>query len=239
MTTYKVKSNKGKFILIHNNFDYHFRLKSRDGRKIYWRCSLREICNATCVTGSNLEGEIIVFKTGIHNHQSRRSEIVVRSTLANIRQRALDSPNQPPSAIVQEAISTVNSEEALTIMPERQALLRTVNRKQNETRPPLPQTINELEILHPYNVTLTGQQFIIYDSGRNNPNRCIIFATEEALRLLSLSPVMLGDGTFKTVLQFFSNFIPYMAGSLTTYILWCIACANGKRRRPIQIYSDK
>ena len=132
MATYTIVSNKGKQILIHDNQEYHYRLKSRDGRKIYWRCSQRDICNATCITGSNLEGNIQVFKVGTHlTHHNRRAQIQVRETMNNIKRKANENPNQPPSAIVQEQIHGVTNEESVVLLPERQSLLRTVNRLQN------------------------------------------------------------------------------------------------------------
>ena len=98
MATFTVSTSKGKKVLVHNNFDFHLRLKSKDGRKLYWRCSQRDICNATCITGPFEQEPIHVFKVGNHTHEQRRAEVQVRRTVANIRERALQSPE--PSSII-------------------------------------------------------------------------------------------------------------------------------------------
>ena len=73
-------------------------------------------------------------------------------------------------------------------MPERKALLRDINPEQNRARPPLPRNLEDLEVIEPYNLTLTGLEFLKYDSGHDNPNPLFIFITNESLRLERNAP---------------------------------------------------
>ena len=110
MNTYTILSAKKKRILVHNDFDYHLRLKSRRGDKIYWRCTLRDTCNATCITNADFE---VLKVGGTHTHVKRRGDIRVRKVVAAIKQHASNSPNEAPTIILQEEVNQVNDEETL------------------------------------------------------------------------------------------------------------------------------
>jgi len=76
---------------------------------------------------------------------------------------------------------------------------RDVNRWQNEERPPLPINLGDINIEAPYDQTEGGEPFLLYDSGREDNNRLLIFTTIWALRILALCDMFFSDGTFKTV----------------------------------------
>ena len=52
--------------------------------------------------------------------------------------------------------------------------------------------------------------FLLDDSGPGDPSRMIIFATGEALEILSSSDHWFGDGTFEVSPFIFSSYIQYM-----------------------------
>lgn len=209
MSTFTITSNKGKNILIHHGFDYHQRRVSKNKEKVYWRCSLRQTCNATCVSNNvnvHPDQPVTVLKVGKkHTHFARHVEIEVRQVNDDIRTRAKENPNLPPNSIVQEALANITDKEVIVHLPERQGLLRNVNRHQNVHHPPLPQIMIQAEIVEPYNKTTNGRDFLQYDSGLNDPDRILIFSTNQDLRNLSNSPILLADGTFKTVPTLFQQ----------------------------------
>lgn len=197
--TYTITSHKHKQILVHENHSYHYHSKSKNHRKIYWRCTKREICNARCITNANLEEGVHVEKSGRHEHEGTRAEIEVRRTVASIKRRAEQHPNEPPTTIIREEVQNIHNEEVQVLLPERQTLLRMVNRNQNTNRPVIPRSLEECIILPPFDTTLQGEKFLQFDSGAGDPNRLLIFTTNAALLLLSTSEIFLADGTFKTV----------------------------------------
>lgn len=197
--TYIITSHKNKQLLIHANHCYHYHSKSKNQRKIYWRCAKRDICNARCITNANWEEGIRVEKAGRHEHEATRGEIIARQTVARIKRRAEEHPNEPPTSIIREEVRNIHNEEVQVLLPERQTLLRMVNRNQNKNRPLIPRTLAECVILPPFNETLQGQSFLQYDSGVGDENRLLIFTTREALTRLGVSEIFLADGTFKTV----------------------------------------
>lgn len=83
-------------------------------------------------------------------------------------------------------------------MPQRNDILRNINRIQNRNRPVNPNSIQNLIIQYPYTRTLTGDLFYQYDSD-SEEERFILFYTVKDLERLSQSRIMICDGTFKTV----------------------------------------
>jgi len=82
---------------------------------------------------------------------------------------------------------------------------RNVNRWQNDERPPIPANLQDISIDPPYDQTLGGEPFVLYDSGPGDPNRIVIFSSDWAVELLSHCDMFFSDGTFKTVPNLFAQ----------------------------------
>lgn len=88
-------------------------------------------------------------------------------------------------------------------MPQRADVIRNINRIQNRHRPNNVQSLADLEIVAPYTMTTTGEQFLQFDSGAHDDNRWLMFYSRNALEKLCASRMVLCDGTFKTVPSMF------------------------------------
>lgn len=62
---------------------------------------------------------------------------------------------------------------------------------------PNPQTLAELQIPQELSVTLQGDPFVLFDSGDNDPDRLIMFGTDQSLNWLIDSTELFSDATFK------------------------------------------
>src|ERR1043166_6616176 len=118
------------------------------------------MCSGSCVTNYDVENNITIISEGQHTHESDRSSVRVQEVLRGLKRRAEEHPNQPPSAVVRDELSAVSSEDVLMALPERNALLRTVNRHQTRHRPQTPTTLEDVEIRAPYDVTLRNDRFL-------------------------------------------------------------------------------
>lgn len=195
---------RGK-ILVHRGFMYHFHSRNKTGTTFYWRCEQRKICNARCTSNADLENAVIK-KSGHnkHTHEPDAVAIDVKKVVNAIKQRARQTPNELPVNIVRDVVEEVTDEEVLMELPDRNLLRRVVNSTQNQERPPVPATLQDIVIAPPYNATKNQFLFLQYDSENNFPgSRFLIYTTEENLRILSTSRLLYGDGTFKTVPQQF------------------------------------
>lgn len=104
------------------------------------------------------------------NHGSDNAAVEVLRVLQNVRERARSHPNDPLLRVVQDVCGSIQNEEVVMRLPSRQAILRNINRLQNQSRPRNPQSLNELLIYPPYDVTINGQAFLQYDTGLVNSN---------------------------------------------------------------------
>lgn len=200
-----IESRKGKRMLSHQGYIYHFHSESKNGSRFYWRCSDRDGCTARVTSNADIDRVVTIYKQSNHSHQPNFSEEQVRTAVTRIKRRAAAHPNEPPQSVVIEELAPVQNEEVIVLMPERMALVRMVNRAQNSARPELPTSLVDCVILPPYDITLNNLQFLQFDSGQDDPDRLLIFYTEADLRNLAQSPTVFGDGTFKTVPNMFGQ----------------------------------
>lgn len=142
---------------------------------------------------------IIVQVNQKHVHEADNIEIAVHEVARSIKRSAQEHPNAPPSQIFIEEVFQLSNEEVIANLPQRNDVIRNINRIQNRHRPINPLTLQELHIQPPYSRTLSGDQFVHFDSGSEDTNRFIMFYTTRNLERLSHSRTILCDGTFKTV----------------------------------------
>lgn len=119
----------------------------------------------------------------------------------------------------------MSNNEIIANLPQRNDVIRNINRIQNRHRPTNPQTLQELFIEPPYSRTLNGEQFVQYDSGVEDQDRFIVFYTIKNLERLCNSRTILCDGTFKTVPSMFYQLYT-IHGNVLNYtfpLVYCVA----------------
>ena len=109
-----------------------------------------------------------------------------------------------PSQIYHQVQSTL-SDEARLFLPQEESCKRSIRRILAKHHPNHPQSLNDLAIENEWILTAgpNPERFLLYDNGINAPNRIIIFATDENLRMLCSSNCLFMDGTFKTAPKLF------------------------------------
>lgn len=80
-------------------------------------------------------------------HESDKAAIQVQEVVRAIKRRAQEHPNEPPAAIFREEVARINDEEVLANLPQRNDVIRNINRIQNRNRPLNPRTMENFEIL--------------------------------------------------------------------------------------------
>ena len=94
--------------------------------------------------------------------------------------------------------------EVLAKLPHIDTIWQDVRRQQavNQLYPEIPEN-TLLEIPHPYNVSNTSEQFVLYDNKRDD--RLIIFGRRESFQFLENIENWFMDGTFSTAPPQFSQ----------------------------------
>lgn len=199
-----VKSNKGGKNLVFAGNRYYKNNDNADKQLTYWRCVKRRICNGSVTTTyfpkESLVEKLEVLKIGVkHTHETEEMKLQAEEIVRGIKRRAEAHPNEPPLKILQDEIGKVERDEVIMQIPERRSLFRTVNRRQSSQRPKIPKTLEELQILPPYDKTKSNQQFLQLDTGCDDDDRIILFYTNANLENLCSTKIVFSDGTFKTV----------------------------------------
>ena len=90
-------------------------------------------------------------------------------------------------------------------MPQYNALQRSIQRKRKVNGQPIanPRTVQQILIPNALKQTLRGDNFLLHDSGANDPDRYLIFGTEHNLEMLADKSGWLTDETFKVAPHLF------------------------------------
>ena len=144
-----------------------------------------------------------VWRTTEHNHAADVEEIVALETQANLRKRALDTMEQPRQIF--QAVVRDMSIQVASKLPSYRAIQRKIERvrKAGGVQLPNPTTLAEIETNTYQRLTHDGSQFLLWDSGKEDVERIVMFATQENLQRLHASQTWLGDGTFKVAPRVF------------------------------------
>ena len=154
-------TQRGKPLLTLNGYRYQQHSKNKNGSKIYWRCVERATCTARTTTNGDLENiTIIKDATSEHTHEKNVAAENADAIVQRIKRHASEHPNAPPIQVIREEVRE-QPEEVLALLPERTSIRRMVSRWQAGSRPPIPRSLQEIEIVPPYNETHANENFFI------------------------------------------------------------------------------
>lgn len=163
----------------------------------YWCCEKKksEKCKGYAITILN-DGSHYLQKFSNHTHAPQASSGNIAKTIADIKQQALATRDQPIQ-IIQNNIINI-SEETASNMPSRNALRMKIKRIRRTVIPSQPKTLDEINVPISLCYTLIGDLFLIKDI-RINQERILLFTTKTNIQYLSQAKFWIMDGTFKTV----------------------------------------
>ena len=197
-----LKTNRGKDILVFEDNQY---LKEKEiGQKVYWKCIKRKACNARLHTDINYN---IVHgtRTKHSGHISCMDEIKVREVINSLKKSA-QTQRGKPLAIVHDNLIGL-SDPITAALPNVTSLRKMTSRWMNDNRvdPPLPLD-RHFEI--PPEITKLGEEnFLLHDTGREDPSRILVFGTAKGLKDLAEHAHWATDGTFRSCATHFYQLI--------------------------------
>lgn len=210
-----------------NGFAYQ-RARVSNGRA-YWACkkSYRKECTGRAITSDPADGEPVeVYKESQHQHPPNVDEINAERIVTSLKRKARDHPGQPPSQLLRTELQSVD-DEVLSQLPSQPALIRSLQRVRRRELPAAPNKLQDVgEIPARYQKSLTGEQFLLHDSGppaysdsdseesddegdeetmRPAARRVLVFATRKNIEMLCSSEIWFLDGTFRTAPHIFAQ----------------------------------
>jgi len=141
--------------------------------------------------------ENIIGAFNEHTHPPSDTVCEVNRIKSRIRDLS-DTTQNPPQLILGEALQGI-SEDASVNLPAIDHMRRTIrHQRRDNQRPGNPVNRAAIPVLPmEYQVTANNDQFLLFDSGVDDENRMLIFASNQAIQLLAISEDWFGDGTFK------------------------------------------
>lgn len=192
-----LENGRGGFYLLKGGYKYS--IKTRRTDRCYWRCVNRE-CRATLTTLNNIP---ITFGEE-HNHPSDYLGLGASAFINSVKKRCSDEIT-PVSAIYDEELRKLATGDAdddienlIGRIPTYYSCKTALYLSRSKTLPKLPETRTDIDLQGEWTETLSGMNFLISDDNNDMNERIIVFATDDNLRQLSASTVVMGDGTFYT-----------------------------------------
>ncbi|CAG0893219.1 unnamed protein product [Darwinula stevensoni] len=149
--------------------------------------------------GNEELSEASLSRVGHHNHGLVPGKAESEAAIHRMKETSVDSVT-PTRMIITENVQNLD-DVASSQLPSMKNISRTIQRKRekNSNNPDLPQSHIGFEIPDAFKVTSKGTKFLLFDSGKNDSNRILIFCAERNLDLLQDSQHIFMDGTFKVV----------------------------------------
>lgn len=173
-------------------------------------------------------GDEIIGRVNEHTHPPSAVKVEMNKIRSNIRDRA-ETSDQTAQNIIANELATASAAVAANL-PRIEHLKRTIRGQRIEDHPPNP--IGRAEIPNipiPYQQTLNGERFLLFDSGPGDDDRMLMFATDQAVELLSTSDDWFCDGTFSVCPEIFFQLYSIHARSNERTIPCVFALLPNKR----------
>ncbi|CAI6352020.1 unnamed protein product [Macrosiphum euphorbiae] len=197
-----VLSQKGKNLLVHNNFIH--RKEKTTNEKIIWKCN--EYKKLNCRGRVHTIGESVV-KYIDHTHVPDITKIKCKEFVNEVKEIAITS--QLTTHAVLGVVTAKTDINIASQLPPINQLKRIVQRtrKQISSAPPNPATLSDLSIPDEYKKSVSGEPFLLYDSFLENVDnkRILLFSTLKNLELLQNSYYWFADGTFSCTPKLFTQ----------------------------------
>ena len=155
-------TQRGRRKVIQNRYAY---VKEKDGPGAvsYWRCERKD--ELRCKGRMKMDGDLLVTTTGVHCHGPDPLKEATTKVKDTITERAAGTQESTHS-IVQNAMIAAPVE-ASCQLPSVRSLKRKAQRDRIKAKnvPPNPGSLQELIVPPDYCETLSGDFFLLHDSG--------------------------------------------------------------------------
>ena len=188
-------TEKGARKLLKDGFIYFFQ-KTLANDVSSWECSLRRKgqCKARVKLTSD---DQFIEQTNEHTHPPSETNCEMARVKAEIKRRA-ETSNDTSRQILAGELGGVTETTIVNLQP-METLRRNIRAARQERNTPTQPLNREAIPVIPqhYCETEDEQNFLIFDSGVADPDRILIFSSEQQLQFLSISDHWFADGTFK------------------------------------------
>lgn len=196
---YITSEKKKKKLCDEENYVYEKHRDNPAKTKTYWRCELfYQGCKARIHTPCNCNEPTLLYSSGNHTHPASKAAVDARVAVSEMRDAIHGGSGSSTRDIIASATQSLD-ENAKSKLQNVSSLSRSIQSWRRTTLgiPALPTSRTGYEIPDAYKYLPDGSLFLAFDSGVEDSDRILIFATEEGLNDLSTNNIWSCDGTFK------------------------------------------
>lgn len=192
-----IKSQKDKDLLLTDGYRYRKARTNTDG-SVSWRCA-----ETPCRGRVKVSLQNVMVNVTQHSHAPDPSKNEAQKAVSNMKRRAATTLEKPRQ-LIQGSTNGI-SLEASVHLPSYNASQRTIERIRQKIQMPYPNPVSVADINIPAALQVTSRNlnFLLWDSGENDPHRIFMFGTEENLNVLEEHRNWHVDGTFKVAPELF------------------------------------
>ena len=134
-----------------------------------------------------------------HTHPDQDEKLKAMGLVSRMKRKCEDSPERPAKQVYNEVLREMNdlgdADRVAQHFPQFHQVKSSLCRQRRKSLPPLPQTLDEINIAPPYTDTRDGRRFLLASDG-DAQETILVFATDESIERLCAARQVYMDGTF-------------------------------------------
>ena len=197
MTTSLIKSNRGKDLLVFENFTF-YKTKVLKSEEVFWRC-IQTKCSAKVFT---IGSDLTVSRSDLfHNHQPNEKKLNRKIVSNSCKRKAVDDISEKPSKIIRRTLAN-NLPATITTTDISYIRKNMYNCRRKLMPSGLPSNIQEVQEVVQTSTPQTskGECFLFINCLKSN---IILFSCETNIRVLTEMDIVYMDGTFSYCTKYF------------------------------------
>uniref|UniRef100_A0A915DDP8 MULE transposase domain-containing protein n=1 Tax=Ditylenchus dipsaci TaxID=166011 RepID=A0A915DDP8_9BILA len=202
-----VKSEKGNDKAVHREFQFLKNRKNKDGSKQDWRCENYQEKNGGCkaslqtvVAGNAFTKFKLHDGTCAHNHALDEKAVTLSNIKSNLKRRAVETREVKTDGPTQPRIA-VSSASRVSKSKQQCRQKNNPSRSHRKSDPGRGRKVQDIDIPRESLMYTDGagreQLFLLGDSGRDDPERILLFGKERHIDWSEEMKVMYVDGSFQ------------------------------------------
>ncbi|KAL8620243.1 hypothetical protein ACOMHN_061434 [Nucella lapillus] len=182
-----VKGDRGGRILTYRGFRYQ--QKRISGAEMEWRCWRRETCVAGLQSNvfavDNENAHIRVFRTvNLHNHPEETDQINRALIRERMRAEVQEDPTRPSRRIYDAVLANVQRQGGGDIeVPPFESVRSAVERTRSALVPPIPTTVEEVNIDGPWAETWLRDMFLLRNRASSSTPQTKTYDSSKGVKL--------------------------------------------------------
>jgi hypothetical protein len=212
-----IKTNDNNVAAVIDGYVYYFAKENKKQLSKRYRCRVAGCsCSVTIADDVTLADRVLRHsKEHDHPQTAKEDDLYIKKIIgemklaAEIEEKSLQDIYD--DGLIEYKRKIGDDEALLELFPEFESIKSTLYLHQKKKYPKLPQSCDDIDLDGEYGVTSSDKKFVI--SKDEDVDKCLVFASELGLTILSKCNKIGGDGTFYVCPNLYSQMYTIMESS--------------------------